>query len=150
VKALRDELGGAFAFLADTSWKYRSLYGTEMPDSPTAIIREAAAQRRSPAEYAAIKYDFAGKEKAKREADQKTHDDAIRKEAKDASDREWAERVSSNPMIRQAETSRFAEVHKAVKEGARPDPLKMPTRELRHKETQQRIQKEIAENATIQ
>jgi hypothetical protein len=38
---LRDDIGGAFSFAADTSWKYRTLYGTEMPDSPTTIIREA-------------------------------------------------------------------------------------------------------------
>ena len=37
VKTLRDEVGGAFAFVADTSWKYRKLFGTEMPDSPTTV-----------------------------------------------------------------------------------------------------------------
>src|SRR6266851_6742164 len=82
VKGLRDELGGAFAFIADTSWKYRSLFGTEMPDSPTTIIREATAQRMGPAEYAAKKYDFAGKEATKLADEKKKHDDSIRADQK--------------------------------------------------------------------
>src|SRR5882724_6123508 len=86
---LRDDLGGAFSFLADTTWKYRSLYGTEMPDAPTAIIREASAQRMDPATYAAKKYDFAGKEAAKRADEQKKHDDQIRSEAKAEADKQW-------------------------------------------------------------
>jgi hypothetical protein len=148
-KKLQDDIGGAFAFVADTTWKYRSLFGNEMPDSPTVIIRESQAQRMSPADWAAKKYDFAGKEKEKRDAEQKAHDDAIRKEAKDAADREWSEKVGSNPNIRQAEVSRFTEVKNAVKEGTRPDPLKQ-TREQRHQSTRQAIQKELAENATVQ
>jgi tRNA(Ser,Leu) C12 N-acetylase TAN1 len=46
-------------------------------DSPTTIIREATAQRMSPADYAAKKYDFAGKEAAKRAEEQKKHDDFV-------------------------------------------------------------------------
>lgn len=146
---LRDDIGGAFAFAADTSWKYRSLFGTEMPDSPTTIIREAAAQRMAPGDYAAKKYDFAGKEKAKREDEQKKHDDAIRKEAVDEVTRKFAEQGGNNPNVRQAEASKFSTLQSAVKEGTRPDPLKM-TREQRHAATGQTIRKEIAANETVQ
>ena len=142
------KLAKRFPSPLDTQWKYRSLYGTEMPDSPTTIIREASAQRMSPSDYAAKKYDFAGKEAAKRADEQKKHDDAIRKETADQKDKEWSEKVGSNPNVRQAETSRFSEIDKAVKSGERPDPMKM-TREQRHAATQQVIRKEIAQNETV-
>ncbi|MGC1416774.1 MAG: hypothetical protein WA817_15925 [Candidatus Acidiferrum sp.] len=146
---LRDDIGGAFSFAADTTWKYRQLFGTEMPDSPTAIIREAAAAHMSPSEFAAKKYDFAGREKAAAEQKQKEHDEAIRKEAVAQVTKEFTERTGSNPMIRQAEVSRFTDVAKAVKSGERKDPLTM-TREQRHGVTRQAIQKEIAANETVQ
>jgi hypothetical protein len=148
VEGLRNELGGAFAFVADTSWKYRSLFGTEMPDSPTVLIREATAQRMSPSEWAAKKYNFAAKETEIKAAEQKKHDDAIRAEQKAQSDKEWAERVGNNPDVRQAQVSKFSTLEKAVKSGERPDPLKS-TREQRHVQTGQIIRKEIAEQ-TVQ
>jgi DNA-binding beta-propeller fold protein YncE len=129
------------------TWKYRTLYdGKEMPDSPTAIIREATAQRMSPSDYAAKKYDFAGREKAKRDTDQKAHDDAIRKETEEKKDREWSEKMSSNPDLRRGEVSGFSTLQKAVDAKQRPNPLGM-TREERHRATSQAIQKDIATNA---
>ena len=147
-KKLTDDIGGAFSFVAETTWKYRTLYGTEMPDSPVTLIREATAQRMSPTDYAAKKYDFAGKEAAKKAEEQKKHDDAIRKEASDAKDKEWSEKVGNNPNIRQAEVSRFSQLDKAVKAGERPDPLKM-NREQRHAATRDTILKDIATNASV-
>jgi hypothetical protein len=149
VQGLKNEVGAAFGFVADTTWKYRTLYGTEMPDSPTTIIREATAQRLDPAVYAAKKYDFAGKEAAKRAEEQKKHDDAITAAAIAENDKKWAERVGSNPNIRQAEASKFSVLQKAVDAKERPSPLGL-TREERHRNTSQAIQKEIAENATVQ
>jgi hypothetical protein len=146
VGKLKDEIGSAFGFVADVTWKYRTLYGAEMPDSPTAIIREATAQRMNPADYAAKKYDFAGKEAAKRAADQKAHDDAIRKEVEEKKDREWSEKMSSNPDLRRGEISGFSQLSKAVDAKERPNPLGM-TREERHRATSQAIQKDIAANA---
>lgn len=149
VANFRKEAGAAIGSMLDLTWKYQSLYGTPMPDSPTKLIEEATAQRMDPISYAAKKYDFAGKEKAIKEAEQKKHDDAIRAEQKATSDKEWAEKVGSNPNIRQAEVSKFSTLDKAVKAGERPDPLKM-TREQRHVATGQIIRKEIAERETVQ
>jgi hypothetical protein len=146
VQGLKDEVGNAFAFVADTTWKYRTLFGTEMPDSPTTIIREASAQRMSPGAYAAKKYDFAGKEATRRAEEQKKHDDAITAAAIAENDKKWAERVGSNPNVRQAEASRFSTLQKAVDAKERPSPIGM-SREERHRATSQAIQKEIAENA---
>jgi hypothetical protein len=145
-KKLVEEVANFNTFVADTQWKYRTLHGSEMPDSPTTIVREAAAQHMAPGAWAAKKYDFAGKEaKAKADA-QKAHDDAIRKEAIDSNNREWAEKSGNNPMLRPGVTSQFATIEKAVKEGSRKDPLTM-TREQRHQATRQVIGKEIADNA---
>lgn len=144
---LRDDLGAAFAFAADTSHRYRTLYGTEMPDSPTMIIREATQQRMSPAEYAAKKYDFAGKEAQRKADDQKKHDDSIREAAVAEVTKKFAEQGGSNPSIRQAEASKFSTLDKAVKEKSRPDPLLM-NREQRHASTRQQFLKEANERET--
>ncbi len=146
VKSLRDDLGASFSFVADTTWKYRQLYGAEMPDSPTTIIREAAAQRMQPADYAAKKYNFAGKEAEKTAADAKAHDEAVAKAAVEENDKKWAERVGSNPMVRQGEESRFSAIRTAVSKNERPNPIGL-TREERHRSTSQAIQKEIATNS---
>lgn len=145
---LRNELGGAFAFAADTQWRYRTLFNKEMPDSPTALIREAQAARMSPAEFAAKKYDFAGVE-AKQKADaEKAKIDAAVKEAVDKTNKDWAERSGNNPMIRTASESSFSTVNKAVTAGSRPDPLKQ-TPEQRKVSTHQTIGKEIAERSSM-
>lgn len=146
---LQDDIGGAFAFVADTTWKYRTLFGQEMPDSPTIIIREAAAQRMSPADYAAKKYDFAGKEKAAADERQKKHDDAIRAEAVAETTKKFAEQGGSNPNIRQATESRFSTIQKAVQKGERKDTTTMSP-EQRRDYTRQQIHNEIATNETVQ
>lgn len=149
VADLRKEAGAAIGSMLDLTWKYQSLYGKPMPDSPTVLIAEANAQRLDPISYAAKKYDFAGKEAAMKAEEQKKHDDAIRAEAKSASDKEWAEKVGSNPMIRQAEVSKFSTLDKAVRANERPDPLTM-TREQRHVATRNSIMKEAAATESVQ
>ena len=149
VANLRKEAGAAIGSMLDLTWKYQALYGKPMPDSPTVLIAEANAQRMDPIAYAAKKYDFNGRETAIKAEEQKKHDDAIRKEATDAANKEWAEKTGNNPNIRQAEVSRFSVLDKAVKAGERPDPLKM-TREQRHTATQHVIRKELAANETVQ
>jgi hypothetical protein len=145
VAKLTKDVGGAVGSILDLNWKYQSLFGKPMPDSPTTLIREAEAQRMDPIAYAAKKYDFAAKEAAMKAEEQKKHDDAITAAAIAENDKKWAEKVGNNPNIRQAEVSRFSVLDKAVKDGERPDPLKM-TREERHSATRQAINKEMASN----
>lgn len=148
VSNLRKEAGAAIGSMLDLTWKYQSLYGTPMPDSPTVLISEATAQRMDPIAYAAKKYDFAGKENAIKAEAQKKHDDGIRAEQKATSDKEWAEKVGNNPNIRQAEVSKFSVLNKAVKANERPDPLKMSP-EQRHASTRAAIHKDIAQSETV-
>lgn len=148
VKTVRDQIGGAIGVLADIQHKYRTLFGKEMPDAPTEFFKEAESQHLHPIAYAEKKYGFTAREKQIREEDQKKHDDAIRAEVSAAKDKEWAEKIGNNPNVRQAEASKFSVLDKAVKDGARPDPLKMTPQE-RHAASSRAIQAEIARN-TVQ
>lgn len=145
VANFRKEAGAAIGSMLDLTWKYSALFGKPMPDSPTALIREAEVQRMDPITYAAKKYGFAERKASIKADEQKKHDDSIREEATKAADKVWAEKVGNNPNIRQADTSRFSTLNKAVSDKQRPDPLSM-TREERHAATRNEIQKEIASN----
>jgi hypothetical protein len=150
VENLRNEAAVAVSSIMDLNWKHQTLFGKPMPDSPTTLIREAAAQRLDPITYAAKKYDFAARESAIKAEDQKKHDDAIRAEAKAEADKVWAEKVGSNPNIRPAQASEFSKIEKAVKAGERKDPTMM-SRDERHRQTQKAIMQDVSEhNATVQ
>jgi hypothetical protein len=140
-----DRVVGAIGNLADLQWQYRTLYGTEMPDAPTALGAEAGRNRMSMADWAAKKYNFEGKRAEQAAARQKEHDDAIRKEVTEAKDREYAERYAAgaDPNNRRGLISNFPELKKAVSEGTRVDPIKM-TREQRHQATASAIRTDIA------
>jgi hypothetical protein len=149
-KEVSNELAAAFTFAADTQWKYRSLFGQEMPDPPTTLIREAAQNRMSPQEWAAKKYNFVQKEQERIQAAEKAKIDAAVKEAVAAKEKEWSEKIGNNPNVRTPVESEFATVSKAVAEGKRQDPLKM-TPEQRKANTHSNIQKEFAErSSTVQ
>lgn len=148
VEGLRTEVAGAVKGILDLNWKYQSLYGSPMPDAPSELIKEAAAQHMDPIQYAAKKYDFAGKEAAKAAEQKKKETDAAVSAALAENDKKWAEKVGNNPDIRQAQTSRFSEIGKAVKSGTRPDPLKMTEAE-RDASTKRSIQAEVA-SSTVQ
>lgn len=149
VTSIKREAGAAILSLANLNWKYQTLFGKPMPDSPSDLIREADAQKLDVISYAAKKYDFQAKEAEIKAAEQKKHDDAIVAAALADNDKKWAEKVGNNPMIRQAEVSRFSTIDKAVKAGERPDPLSM-TREQRHTATRQAILKEASQLETVQ
>lgn len=149
VSNLRKEAGAAIGSMLDLTWKYQYLYGKPMPDSPTVLIAEANTQRMDPVAWASKKYDFSGKEAEIKAAEQKKHDDKLVADAIAENDKKWAEKVGNNPMIRQAEVSRFSTIDKAVKSGERPDPLTM-TPEQRHSATRQSILKEASQLETVQ
>jgi hypothetical protein len=143
VETVRRELGTAFSFAADVQWRYQKLFGSVIPDSPTALITEAVANHMSPMAWAEKKYDFAKKESDITADAKKKETDAAVATALAENDKKWAEKVGSNPDVRRAETSRFSEINKAVKDGTRPDPLKM-TEQERDASTRRNIQAEIA------
>lgn len=149
VADFRKEAGAAIGSMLDLTWKYTALYGKPMPDSPTTLIAEANAQRMDPISYAAKKYDFQGKESAIKAEEAKKFEDGIRKEEREKVTKEITEKLGSNPMLRQAESSRFSSIAAATKKGERPDTMNM-TPEQRRDATRQSIHKEIAEHETVQ
>jgi len=118
--------------------------GEFLPDDVQQLAVEAAQQKMPFRDYVNKKYDFPAKREAATKAAEQARVDAAVKEAVTTKEREWTERAGSNPNVRQAETSRFAQMEKAVKAGERPNPLQM-TREQRHQNTAQAIRKDIAE-----
>lgn len=147
LREIENRAGNAIAVITDLNWKYQTLFGQPLPESPTALAAEAAQRRMPLNEYAAQKYNFSQREKELADAKQKEHDDAIRKAEREAVEKQYAERYGSNPNVRQAEPSRFADLQKGVSEGTRQDPLKM-TPEQRRAATRQTIHKDIAEAKT--
>ncbi len=148
VDGLRKEISSAFSFAADAQWKYQQLYGAIMPDSPTELIREAAANHMSPVEWTAKKYKFAEKEQEKTAAAKKAEIDAAVATAVAAKDKEWAEKVGSNPDLRRVEVSKYSEMSKGVKAGQRPDPLAPMSESARDAGTRNAIRAELAVQET--
>lgn len=144
-KKFESRVSDAIGSLADLQWKYRSLFGgKEMPDSPTALAREAEAQRMDMGAWAARKYDFAGRETAIAKEAKAADEAAIRKSERELVTKELAERQSSNGDVSRGVVSEYASLRKGVTDGARPDPLKM-TREQRHAANAAAIQADRAE-----
>jgi hypothetical protein len=165
IEELRKDVGGALGVLTDIQWKYQSLYGKPMPISPTELVKQADALRLDPAAYAAHTFKFAEKEAEIAKKAQEEHDAKIRAEAAapyeaklaeaakateeaiKATERKWAEKIGSNPDVRIAQPSRFADVARAQKAGERPDPLSLNEAQ-RRQATSQAIRQETAELAT--
>lgn len=130
--------------------EYMRLHNGAPPPVDMEVIAAEASRDRIPfRDYVEKKFEFGKKREEIKAAEQKKHDDAIRAEVAQQKDKEWSEKIGSNPAIRVAETSRFSEISTAVKSGQRADPLKMTPQE-RHAATSTAIQKEIATNSTVQ
>lgn len=146
IQAVEQKIGNAFGQVSDAQWQYQTLFGKAMPDSPTALMAEAAQQRMPFDQYVAKKYDYSGRKAAMAADETKKREDAIRKEVADQKDREFAERTGNNPNVRTPRDSQYSTISSAVQQGQRKDPLTM-SREERHVATRQQIHKEVAENA---
>jgi hypothetical protein len=157
-------LGSVLGTVTDIQWKYQSLYGKPMPISPTELIRQAESVKLDPAAYAARNFKFAEKEAEMARAAAEEHDAKIKtetaaayeaklveaekakEEAVKATDRKWAEKIGSNPDVRIAQPSRFADVARAVRANERPDPLSL-NEQQRRQATSQAIRQEISEQS---
>ncbi len=163
---VRNGLGSTLGTLTDIQWKYQSLYGKPMPISPTELVRQAESVKLDPGVYAARNFKFAEKEAEMARSAAEEHDAKIRaeaaapfeaklaeaakekEEAVKATDRKWAEKIGSNPDVRIAQPSRFADVARAVKANERPDPLTLNEGQ-RRQATSAAIRQEIAEQQTV-
>jgi len=162
---VRNQIGTSLGTVANIQWKYRQLYGKEMPISPTDLLAQAEANKfKDPATYASQIFKFGEKEEEMRQAAAKAHDEQVANAKAAERDAEWkakmdareaefaaekkkmAEAGGSNSDIKPAGPARIAEVRRAVQEGTRPDPLKM-TDAQRRQATRQAIHTEIDQPA---
>jgi len=104
-------MGSLMAQSVDASNKYMALYGKPLPDGLETLAREATQARKEVGQYAAEKYDFAGEEKRKSEAAQKTRDAEIAAKAV-ADYKEKNPVVEGNPFQRPGVDSRYSQVFK--------------------------------------
>jgi hypothetical protein len=103
---VRGEAGAVMSIFLDANNEHIRLFGTPIPDSSQAIANEAAQARKPLAQYLAEKYQFAAKRKEKETADYNARVAADAKKIIDAERQKDAERLASNPNLRQGETSR--------------------------------------------
>jgi hypothetical protein len=165
VNTVYQRAGDAVGLIADIQWEHERLFGSKMPISPTELIRQADSVKLDPRTYAARTFNWDTRRQQMSEEEAKKHDDVIRAEANapleqklkeqeaefkkklDERDRQWAERIGSNPDIRRPVDSKFADVTRGVKDGTIPDPLMM-TDQQRRALTSSMIRKDIAELTT--
>jgi hypothetical protein len=148
LKQYESKIGQAVFTLADLQWRYQSLFGRPMPESPSQLAQEAAAQHMSTVDYAAKKYGFAQKEQEVAAKTRQEEIDRIVNEKVSEHKRQIAER-QANPMLAAAETSQFSQSRKAVAEKKQADPL-MQSKEERHQTTLANIHRDMQEKEQVQ
>ena len=132
--------------ISNATWysqEHMRLYGTPPADDFMTLVTEATQNRRPFKEYVEIKYKFGEKRNEIAATKAKEHDDAIRKEVAAAKDKEWAEKVGNNPMVRQGVPSQYDKISAATKAGQLKDPLTLSP-EQRRGQTRQAIATEMA------
>jgi hypothetical protein len=163
MEAIDQRLGNGISNIGWAMQEYQRLTGGQfLPDSFDKLAQEADNQRLPFRDYVARKYDFSGKQTAIQQKLQQEHDaqvaaaaaapfeqklkeaEAARLKAIEDTDRKWAEKIGSNPDVRIAQPSRFADVARAVKANERPDPLNLNETQ-RRQATSSAIRSEIAE-----
>lgn len=145
MKKFEQQVVGGIGALTDLQWKYRKLFGEEMPDAPTALLAEAEANKMPFPQWAARKYGFDEKQKSIDTAKAQAHEEGIRKEERAKVEREFAERSpnAGNPNTTRGLVSNYAELKKGIADGQRSDPLKMTDAE-RSRATQESIRQDLA------
>ena len=162
--AIDQRLGTGISNIGWAIQEHQRLTGTFLPDSFDVLAKEADNSRLPFRDYVSRKYDFPGKQAALQAKMQKEHDEQIAAaaiaplqeqlkaateataKAVEETDRKWAEKIGSNPDVRIAQPSRFADVARAVKANERPDPLNLNEAQ-RRQATSQAIRSEISSQA---
>ncbi len=144
VNQVYQRAGDAVGVIADIQWEHERLFGAKMPISPTELIRQADSVKLDPRTYAAKRFDWDKRREEIQKKEQEEHDAKIRAEAKAESDRQWSEKIGSNPDMRMPVPSRYADLPRAVQSGTRPDPLMLAEGE-RRQATRLAIRTELSE-----
>jgi hypothetical protein len=163
VNKVYERAGDAVSILTDIQWEHQKLFGVPLPISPSELVRQADAMKLDPKAYASRTYGWDARrqqmqqEEDKKKADKiaadavapyelklKEKDEQLKKELAEK-DRQWAERVGSNPDVRIPQASRYADISRAVKANELPDPLTL-NEQQRRQLTSTMIRKDITES----
>jgi hypothetical protein len=142
VNKVYERAGDAVGILTDIQWEHQRLFGQPLPLAPTELVRKADALKLDPRTYAARTFNWDARRSELEQKAKQAERDAIVREVEQRKDREWSERVGSNPDIRLPQNSRYSDVARAVKAGTLPDPLSLNEVE-RRKATAQAIRADI-------
>ncbi len=126
--------------------EHQRLHGSPLPDDLETLDREATAQRMPFKDYVSKKYNFEAKKQEIVEQREKVKIDAIVAERLKENDKQWAEKMGSNPNVAAGTPSQFTKLKAGVDSKQLKDPLMMNKQE-RHAQTSQLINREIADNA---
>jgi hypothetical protein len=145
VNQIYQRAGDAVGVIADVEWEHRKLFDQPLPISPTELVRRADAAHVDPRTYASREFHWDQRRTELQAKAQTEHDDKIRRDAVEKNNREWSEKVGSNPDIRQPQHSpKMVEIARGVRSGQRPDPLLMDEN-TRRQATRSAIRTEMAE-----
>jgi hypothetical protein len=144
VNQVYQRAGDAINVLTDISWEHQRLFGQPLPVSPSELVKRADAQRMDPRTYAAREFHWEERRQEMQKKQQEDHDNQIRREVEQRKDREFAEKLGSNPDIRLAQSSRYSDAAKAVRAGTRVDPLTLNEAD-RQKATRMAIREDLAQ-----
>jgi hypothetical protein len=131
VNTVYQRAGDAVGLIADIQWEHERLFGQKMPVSPTELIRQADAVKLDPRTYAARTFKWDQKRTEMEAKTKQDEVDRITKEVEQRKDREWSERIGSNPDVRRPVDSRYTDMQRATKAGTLPDPLMLSESERR-------------------
>jgi hypothetical protein len=160
VNKVYERAGDAVSVLTDIQWEHQKLFNQPLPISPSELIRQADSVKLDPRTYAARTFNWDVR-RQQMQADQEKEKNAkiaaetaapletkikeMAEEHKKAlvdRDREWAERIGSNPDIRRPMPSQFSDHQRAIKANEMPNPLDLNDTQRRQL-TSQMIRKDI-------
>jgi hypothetical protein len=145
VNKVYERAGDAVNIISDISWEHEKLFGQKLPISPSELIRQADAVKMDPRSYAARQFNWDQKRKEMETKAKQDEVDRITREVEQRKDREWAERVGSNPDVRMPQANpRFTDIAKGVRAGTVRDPIMLSENE-RRLATRQMIRADLAE-----
>lgn len=149
VEAIRAELQSTMgAAFSDATWALQQYAlthgGAYLQEDVTVLAREANSQKLPFRDYVDRKFKFTEKRQEQEKASRQKEMEAFAAEKLAENDKKWSERTGHNPNVRQAESSTYSTIAKAVSDKQRPDPL-MLTPDQRHAATSQAIRKDMAE-----
>lgn len=167
VNKIYERAGDAVNILTDIQWEHQRLFGQPLPISPSELIKQADSVKLDPRTYASRTFNWDSRRQQMQADQEKEKNEKIATEAKAPlearikemeiqgkkaladRDREWAEKLGSNPDIRRPVDSRFSDIQRGINNKDIPNPLDLNETQRRQL-TSQMIRKDIEASQQVQ